>query len=105
MNHQKKLIRIKSYLIAAGYEISDGIKYGTDLLIYTHDKNKMHSKYACLAYDRQSFLSIVAVQRVVNGAGKILIFGDVKDDEVVFWRVERLSKRSEGDRMSGDNGR
>ncbi|ELQ74360.1 tRNA splicing endonuclease SEN2 [Trachipleistophora hominis] len=101
INHHKKIMRIKSHLLAAGYEVTDGIKYGTDFLIYTHDRNKVHAKYACIVYNKQSFLSVIAVQRVVNGVGKVLIFGDVRDGKVMFWRVERLYKRNDGDGTNG----
>ncbi|TBU11254.1 putative tRNA-intron endonuclease [Hamiltosporidium tvaerminnensis] len=71
----KKNIFIKK-LQNDGYTISDGIKYGVDILVYTGNIDEYHAKYAILFFDEQCIKDIVSVQRICSSVGKILVLVD-----------------------------
>lgn len=97
MRKSTKLAYIKAYLASNGYVCTDGLKYGTDLLIYTGSKECVHAKYACVVFDHQQYIHLISMQRVVNAVGKTLVIADVVGDEIVFWSVERLRRGDGGD--------
>lgn len=64
---------LKKYFEEAGFYVSDGLKYGVDMLLYVDVPSKVHSKYAVLVDRRHTFLQIMAVQRVCTAARKTLV--------------------------------
>ncbi|TBU10133.1 putative tRNA-intron endonuclease [Hamiltosporidium tvaerminnensis] len=83
----KKIILFKK-LQNDGYTISDGIKYGVDILVYTGNIDEYHAKYAILFFDEQCIKDIVSVQRICSSVGKILV---LVDESFNFYEVERFN--------------
>lgn len=73
-----------------GFYVTDGLKYGADMLLYTDDPSKVHSKYAILIENNQTNGSVLAVQRICNSVGKILIFVRFNGDDYEMYRIQRL---------------
>lgn len=89
MSIENKINELKNYFEKQGYIIRDGLKYGTDILLYTENPNNVHSRYAVLLYRKQTFQQIIAVQRVCNSCKKELIIALVEND-IKLYKVERF---------------
>lgn len=95
MNRTESLKIIREHLIKQGFYINDGIKFGTDLLVYTDKPEKVHSKYALLFYDENmTYQHLLAVQRVCLSTNKTLIVTRVIQNnsnvEIEYIQVERF---------------
>lgn len=83
------MIPLKSFAESLGFFVSDGFKYGVDLLLYTDHPSKVHSKYALLLDRNQSFFEIVAIQRVCCSVNKRLIFVKENEGKYEFYWIRR----------------
>lgn len=69
---EKRMV-VKNHLLARGFYLNDGIKYGLDFLVYTDHPKKVHSKYGVIVYSTMTFQQLVSYQRVCNSNNKILV--------------------------------
>ena len=96
MNSDKKLTFLKKYFKSKGFYCGDGLKYGADILLYADHPNKIHSKYALLIENNQTYLQIMAVQRVCNSSKKVLLLVKFfEESQFKIVQIERFIGRNE----------
>lgn len=83
-----------SHFESLGFFVSDGLKYGVDLLLYTDLPSKVHSKYAVLLERNHKIFDIVGIQRVCGSVNKELIFVKIEDGKYNFYKIQRFEPNS-----------
>lgn len=83
-----------SYFESLGFFVSDGLKYGVDLLLYTDHPSKVHSKYAVLLERNHKMFDIVGIQRVCGSVNKELIFVKNENGRPKFYKIQRFEANS-----------
>lgn len=73
-----------------GFVVNDGLKYGVDLLLYTDQPSKVHSKYGVLIDRDHTFLDLIGVQRTCSSAGKTLVVAFFKGESFHLTSFDRM---------------
>lgn len=91
MLKERLLTVVKKDLECTGFVYGDGIKYGLDLLIYTDEISKVHSKYGLVIFEKEmTYREIIAYQRICNSVNKILLLAVYDKGEMTYVTVERF---------------
>ncbi|KAH9411768.1 putative tRNA-intron endonuclease [Ordospora pajunii] len=80
--------------IKDGFVIGDGLKYGVDLLLYTDDPSKVHSRYGVLIDDGYSMQDIIGIQRTCASANKEMVLVFFAEDGFEMVLVERMQLKN-----------
>lgn len=87
---EQKVGRAKAHLESLGFFVSDGIKYGLDLLAYTDDPDRVHSKYGVVISNNITFQQLVAYQRICTSNNKVLLAALVSESGIQYFECRRF---------------
>ncbi|EJW02793.1 hypothetical protein EDEG_02809 [Edhazardia aedis USNM 41457] len=88
---EKKVQKIKEEFERQGFVVGNGLKYGVDLILYTDEKDKVHSKYAVLLNRGQSFHQLISIQRICASVKKEFVLVDFRDDgDFIMHKFDRF---------------
>jgi tRNA splicing endonuclease len=88
-SHALKRQALARHFAEQGFRVDDGLKYGVDLLLYTDEVERVHSKYGVLIHREHTFLDLIGVQRTCSSANKTLVVAFFKDGEFMLHSFER----------------
>ncbi|ELA42101.1 uncharacterized protein VICG_00742 [Vittaforma corneae ATCC 50505] len=100
MELEQKVKRVKIHLESLGFSVNDGIKYGLDLLAYTDDPSRVHSKYGVIISNGMTFQQLVAYQRICTSNNKTLLIALVNQFDIEYFECRRFPVKFRQDAIS-----